>query len=198
MEELVAAMGQISASSGKVIKIIKTINGIAFDTKILALNAAVQAARAGESGLGFAVVAEEVHDLAEKCAQAAEDSATIVDESIQSSEQGKAKLDEVSASIREVTNASIKVNTLVDQITAASGEQTRGLTQIVKSISMMEHVTQTSAGTAEQSAAAAEELTAQANVLNDIVARLSRVIEGRRPTLRKATLTAGAFTNPNR
>ena len=178
MLELVQAMNEISASSDKVIKIIKTIDGIAFQTNILALNAAVEAARAGESGLGFAVVAEEVRNLAQRCAQAAQDTASIVDESIQRSNHGKAKLSEVSLQIHAVTSESVKVKGLVEQITVASDEQRRGIEQIARAIAQMEKVTQASAGTAEESAAAAHDLQSQSSLLNEIVSSLSFVVEG--------------------
>jgi hypothetical protein len=176
--ELVKAMDQISASSDKVIKIIKTIDGIAFQTNILALNAAVEAARAGESGLGFAVVAEEVRNLAQRCAQAASDTASIVDESIQRSRHGKAKLNEVTTQIQEVTSESVRVKALVDQITIASEEQTRGIGQMARAIAQMERATQSSAGSAEESAAAAQQLKSQSGLLNQIVGQLSFVVEG--------------------
>jgi len=178
MLELVQAMNEISASSDKVIKIIKTIDGIAFQTNILALNAAVEAARAGESGLGFAVVAEEVRNLAQRCAQAAQDTASIVDESIQRSTHGKAKLSEVSLQIHAVTSESVKVKGLVEQSTVASDEQRRGIEQIARAIAQMEKVTQASAGTAEESAAAAHDLQSQSSLLNEIVSSLSFVVEG--------------------
>jgi methyl-accepting chemotaxis protein len=182
MRELVKAMEEISASSDKVIKIIKTIDGIAFQTNILALNAAVEAARAGESGLGFAVVAEEVRNLAQRCAKAAQDTASIVDESIQRSNHGKAKLTEVSTQIMAVTGESLKVKALIEQITISSGEQTRGIGQIARAISQIEKITQTSAATAEESAAAAHELKSQSALLNEIVGSLSFVVEGGRAT----------------
>ena len=180
LKELLMAMDEINASSGKVSKIIKIIDEIAFQTNILALNAAVEAARAGEAGKGFAVVADEVRNLAQRCAKAAQDSAEIVDESIQRSNLGKKKLDDVAVSIQAVTSESVKVKVYVDQINVASTEQTRGIGQIAKSISMMEKVTQGSAATAQESAAAAQELTVQSNLMNEIVSSLSLVVEGAR------------------
>jgi methyl-accepting chemotaxis protein len=176
--ELLRAMDEINASSGKVSKIIKIIDEIAFQTNILALNAAVEAARAGEAGMGFAVVADEVRNLAQRCAKAAQDSAEIIAESSDRSIQGKKKLDDVASSIRSVTSESVKVKVFVDQINTASTEQTRGISQIAKSISMMEKVTQTSAATAQESAAAAQELTVQSDLMNEIVSSLSMVVEG--------------------
>ncbi|SEG54468.1 Methyl-accepting chemotaxis protein (MCP) signalling domain-containing protein [Bryocella elongata] len=179
LAQLVGAMDEIRVSSDKVSKIIKVIDEIAFKTNILALNAAVEAARAGEAGAGFAVVAEEVRNLAGKCAEAANDSSAIVAESLQRSNEGKTRLDGVSVSIQAVTAESVKVKSLVDQINVASVEQTRGITQIARSIVQMERVTQASASTAEESAAAAEQLTAQSNVLNEIVSSLVLVIGGK-------------------
>jgi hypothetical protein len=178
LSELVAAMNEISISSGKVSKIIKIIDEIAFQTNILALNAAVEAARAGEAGQGFAVVADEVRNLAQRCAQAAKDSAQIVEESIANSQQGKTRLDNVAISIQSVTAESVKVKTLVDQINIASNEQTRGITQIADSISLMERVTQSSAASAQESSAAAQELASESGLLNGIVNSLGLVIGG--------------------
>jgi methyl-accepting chemotaxis protein len=178
LSELVSAMNDISASSGKVSKIIKIIDEIAFQTNILALNAAVEAARAGEAGQGFAVVADEVRNLAQRCAQAAKDSAQIVEESIARSKQGETRLDNVALSIQSVTSESAKVKILVDQINVASNEQTRGIAQIASSISMMESVTQSSAASAQQSSAAAHELAAESGLLNEIVSSLGLVIAG--------------------
>jgi methyl-accepting chemotaxis protein len=178
LADLLSAMEDINASSGKVSKIIKIIDEIAFQTNILALNAAVEAARAGEAGKGFAVVADEVRNLAQRCAKAAQDSADIIAESIDRSNQGKRKLDDVANSIAAVTSESVKVKVFVDQINTASTEQTRGISQIAKSISLMEKVTQTFAATAQESASAAHELTVQSDLMNDIVKSLSLVVEG--------------------
>ncbi len=178
LRDLVGAMQEIDASSAKVSKIIKVIDEIAFQTNILALNAAVEAARAGESGMGFAVVADEVRSLAQRCARAASESAEIIEDSIQRSQKGKAKLDLVALSIDGVTNESVKVKALVDQINSASTEQSRGISQIASSLSQMEKVTQAAAATAEESAAAAQELTSQSDVLNHIVLRLGELVGG--------------------
>ena len=120
LEAMVEAMGDIKASSDKVAKIIKVIDEIAFQTNILALNAAVEAARAGEAGMGFAVVADEVRNLAQRCAQAAKDTAALIEESIVKSNDGKNKVDQVAVAIRAITEESAKVKTLVDEVSLGS------------------------------------------------------------------------------
>jgi methyl-accepting chemotaxis protein/methyl-accepting chemotaxis protein-1 (serine sensor receptor) len=140
------------------------------------LNAAVEAARAGEAGMGFAVVADEVRNLAQRSAQAAKDTAALIEESIAKSHDGGAKVDEVSAAIQAVTQEEVKVKTLVDEVNLSSQEQARGIAQIGKAILQMEKVTQSSAANAEQSAAAAEELTAQSENLKEIVGRLTVLV----------------------
>ncbi len=178
LETMVVAMGDIKASSDKVAKIIKVIDEIAFQTNILALNAAVEAARAGEAGMGFAVVADEVRNLAQRCAQAAKDTAALIEESIAKSNDGKTKVDQVAVAIRAITEESAKVKTLVDEVSLGSQEQTRGIEQVAKALTQMEQVTQQSAANAEESAAAAEELTAQAATLMDVVGQLSAMVGG--------------------
>ncbi|MFN7994814.1 MAG: methyl-accepting chemotaxis protein [Bryobacteraceae bacterium] len=178
LDQMVVAMGEINASSDKISKIIKVIDEIAFQTNILALNAAVEAARAGEAGMGFAVVADEVRNLAQRCAQAAKDTATLIEESIAKSNDGKVKVDQVATAIRSISEESAKVKTLVDEVSLGSQEQARGIEQIGKAISQMEQVTQKTAANAEESAAAAEELNAQSETLKDVVERLSDLVGG--------------------
>jgi methyl-accepting chemotaxis protein/methyl-accepting chemotaxis protein-1 (serine sensor receptor) len=176
LQDMVLAMGEINASSDKISKIIKVIDEIAFQTNILALNAAVEAARAGEAGMGFAVVADEVRNLAQRCAQAARDTAVLIEESITKSNDGKNKVDQVAKAIHAITEESTKVKTLVDEVHLGSEEQSRGIEQIGKAIAQMEQVTQKAAASAEESASAAEELTAQSAALNDIVGRLNAMV----------------------
>ena len=178
LEQTVIAMGAIHAQGTQISKVIKVIDEIAFQTNILALNAAVEAARAGEAGMGFAVVADEVRNLAQRCAQAARDTATLIEESIAKSNDGKVSVDQVAEVMRGVTEAASKVKTLVDEVNVGSEEQARGIEQIGKAITQMEQVTQQTAANAEESASAAEELTAQSETLKDIVARLTAMVGG--------------------
>jgi methyl-accepting chemotaxis protein/methyl-accepting chemotaxis protein-1 (serine sensor receptor) len=178
LEEMVQSMNEISSSSERISKIIRVIDEIAFQTNILALNAAVEAARAGEAGMGFAVVADEVRNLAHRSAQAAKDTATLIEESIGRSGEGGRKLDQVATSIQQITGSSTQVKTLVDEIDVGSHEQSRGIEQIATAVGQMEQVTQRSAANAEESAAASEELAAQAQSLYSIVERLRVLVGG--------------------
>jgi methyl-accepting chemotaxis protein len=178
LELMVVAMGEINQSSDKIAKIIKVIDDIAFQTNILALNAAVEAARAGEAGMGFAVVADEVRNLAQRCAQAAKDTSSLIEDSISKSNDGKNKVDQVAAAIRAISEESNKIKTLVDEVNLAGQEQARGIDQIGKAITQMEQVTQNSAASAEEGAAAAEQLTAQSDALRDIVGQLTGMVGG--------------------
>jgi len=178
LEGMVASMREINASSGKIGKIIQVIDEIAFQTNILALNAAVEAARAGEAGMGFAVVADEVRNLAQRSAQAAKDTAALIEESIAKSNEGSGRLDQVATAIRGMTESAQKVKTLVDEMKESSQEQARGIEQIARTIAEMEQVTQKTADNAEQSAAAGEEMSAQAAALAGMVERLGRLVGG--------------------
>jgi methyl-accepting chemotaxis protein len=171
-------MNGIEESSRKISKIIKVIDGIAFQTNILALNAAVEAARAGEAGSGFSVVAEEVRSLAQRSARAAEDTVALIDESIQKSDGGKAKVNELAVAIRDITAESARVKTLVEEINEGSEEQTRGIEQINHAMSQMETFTQTNAASSEEGAAAAEQLQSQAATLREIVYHLRSLTDG--------------------
>ena len=202
LNQMVVAMGDIHAQSGKISKIIKVIDDVAFQTNILALNAAVEAARAGEAGLGFAVVADEVRNLAQRCAQAAKDTAGLIEESIAKSNDGKVTVDQVAAAIRAITEEFGKVKILVDEVHHGSEEQTRGIEQVARAVTQMEQVTQTTAASAEESAAAAEELNAQSETVKSIVGRLTAMVgggetaqmAGRQPR-RHVTATRGTSEN---
>jgi methyl-accepting chemotaxis protein/methyl-accepting chemotaxis protein-1 (serine sensor receptor) len=176
LSEMVGAMDDINAQSNKIGKIIQVIDGIAFQTNLLALNASVEAARAGESGMGFAVVADEVRNLAQRSAQAARDTAVLIDESVQKSNYGKTKVDQVSAAMAEITARMEQVKVLIDEADLGNREQAKGIAQIGNAITQMEQVTQSSAASAEQSAAAAKQLDAQSESLKEIVAQLTSMV----------------------
>jgi methyl-accepting chemotaxis protein len=180
LDQMIGSMKEINGSSEKISKIIRVIDEIAFQTNILALNAAVEAARAGEAGMGFAVVADEVRNLAHRSAQAAKDTAALIEESIGKSNEGSRKLDLVAKSIQQITGSATQVKTLVDEVDVGSHEQSRGIEQISMAVGQMEKVTQRNAANAEESAAASEELASQARSLYESVERLRRIAGGDR------------------
>ena len=176
LDGMVASMKGIRESSGRVSKIIKTIDEIAFQTNILALNAAVEAARAGEAGMGFAVVADEVRNLAQRAAQAARDTAELIEGSSASAEQGGRMVEQVSASIATFTGSVLQVKAIADEVSTASHQQAQGIEQLSQAIAQLEKVTQTSAATAEEGAASSEELSGQARTSMDSVERLDAMV----------------------
>jgi methyl-accepting chemotaxis protein len=176
LSEMVQSMQEINASSEKISRINKVIDEIAFQTNLLALNAAVEAARAGEAGMGFAVVADEVRNLAKRSAEAAKDTATLIEEAIARTRSGSEKLGAVAQAIAAMTEDTIEIKKLVDKVNLGSQEQRRGLEQIASSVNQMEQVTQKNAASAQQSAAAGEELSSQAEHLDHTVRQLSQLI----------------------
>jgi methyl-accepting chemotaxis protein len=178
LDEMLVSMDEIHSSSDKISRIIKVIDEIAFQTNILALNAAVEAARAGEAGLGFAVVADEVRGLSQRCAQAAQDTEDLIRESIAKSSDGRAKMGQVATAVRSITESSVKVTALVEEVKRGSDEQAREIEQVARSIGQMENLTQATAASAEESASASEELRAQSEALRAIVARLDGMVHG--------------------
>ena len=178
MTKMSAAIADIQKSAVETAKIIKTIDEIAFQTNLLALNAAVEAARAGEAGKGFAVVAEEVRNLAMRSAEAAKNTAGLIEGSVQNAKNGVVIADQVAQVLAEITSASGKVNLLVAEIAAASSEQSQGVGQVNQAIQQMDKVTQGNAAAAEESAAAAEELNSQSDQLRTVVSDLRSLVHG--------------------
>ncbi len=176
LDRMVQKMKEIDGSSQKIARIIKVIDEIAFQTNILALNAAVEAARAGEAGLGFAVVADEVRNLAQRCAQAARDTASLIEESIETSRDGNARLDQMAGAVRAMTENSMQVKSLVDEVNTGSQDQTRGMDQIAHAVLQMEQVTQKNAAAAEQSASAGTELNRFAGGLRTLVGEMREMV----------------------
>jgi methyl-accepting chemotaxis protein/methyl-accepting chemotaxis protein-1 (serine sensor receptor) len=176
MEQMLRSMKEITASSDKISRIIKVIDEIAFQTNILALNAAVEAARAGEAGMGFAVVADEVRSLAQRSADAARNTAELIEESIARAHEGGSRITEVSEAIRAITEQSSAVKLLVEEIHTSSDEQARGIEQVASAVSQMQKVTQSTAAGAEESASAGSELASQADSLSRLVQDLNAMV----------------------
>ena len=171
--QVVDTMKGINDSSRKIADIIGVIDGIAFQTNILALNAAVEAARAGEQGRGFAVVASEVRSLAQRSAEAARAVKTLINASVERVEQGTALVDQAGATMQQVVGSIKQVADIMGEIDAASTEQSAGVQQVGKAVSLMDQTTQQNAALVEESAAAAESLRGQARQLVDVVAVFS-------------------------
>jgi methyl-accepting chemotaxis protein len=169
MRRLSEAIDRIKASADETAKIVKTIDDIAFQTNLLALNAAVEAARAGDSGKGFAVVAEEVRNLAMRSATAAKNTAHMLEESARNAVDGVTINQEVLKNLQEINGQVNKVSQVMEEITVASDEQLSGAQKIGAAVGRASTVTQQNAATAQESAASAHELSAQADLMQELV-----------------------------
>jgi methyl-accepting chemotaxis protein len=176
MKEMQAAMMDINASSGKISKIIQVIEEIAFQTNLLALNAAVEAARAGEHGKGFAVVADEVRRLALKAAASAKDTSSLIEESVNKTKSGAATADKSKEALQHIMESSKNVAEIIASIATVSGDQATGIKQVTAAVDQINEVTQGTSTSAEQSAAFAQTLTSQAEVLQDMTMKLRQLV----------------------
>jgi methyl-accepting chemotaxis protein len=177
MKEMQKAMDAIKESSAGISQIIKTIDEIAFQTNILALNAAVEAARAGEAGAGFAVVAEEVRNLAQRSAQSAKETSAKIEGAIRNSDHGVMLSGKVAESLSGIVAKARTMNSLVSEIATASQEQDKGIGQLTVAVQQMDKVTQANASNAEETASASEELNAHADTLKETVVELASLVK---------------------
>jgi methyl-accepting chemotaxis protein len=179
MEQLTTSMNEITRASEETSKIIKTIDDIAFQTNLLALNAAVEAARAGEAGAGFAVVADEVRNLAMRSAEAAKNTANLIEGTVKKVKDGSELLVKTDKEFRELATSVEKSGELVGEISSASHEQAQGIEQVNKAVCEMDKVVQQNAANAEESASASEEMSAQAQQMKDSVSDLIVLVGGK-------------------
>ena len=176
MANLTASMTEITKASEETQKIIKTIDEIAFQTNLLALNAAVEAARAGEAGAGFAVVADEVRNLAMRAAEAAKNTAELIEGTVKRVKEGNEFVGRTNEDFQKVSASVTKSGELVGEIAAASQEQAQGIGQVSTAVTEMDRVVQQNAANAEESAAAAEQMNAQAEQMKGYVKDLVSLV----------------------
>jgi methyl-accepting chemotaxis protein len=192
IQSLILSMHDISASSKKIEEIITVIDDIAFQTNLLALNAAVEAARAGEQGKGFAVVADAVRSLAQKSAGAAKDISGLIKASVEKIDRGTKIADHSGTVLNNIVVSVKKVADLNHEISAASGEQSTGITQVGKAMNQLDQSTQMNAASAEEIAASAEEILQQSQNMQEKVLDLNAMIFGYRETTVKAPAPSAA------
>ena len=197
MTQLTVSMKEIKKASEDTSKIIKTIDEIAFQTNLLALNAAVEAARAGEVGAGFAVVAGEVRNLAIRAAEAAKNTATLIEDTVKKTGDGADLVTTTGDAFENVRQKAEKIAGLVSEIASASREQARGIEQVSKAVTDMDKVTQQNAANAEESASAAEEMNAQAEQMMVHVKEMQALVGGHQSRRQKTDLAKeGVFPHP--